>query len=142
RHAIVWWQRGGPRMARRDPPDPLQVARAVEPRERGLEARELVELADAARQDKAVVRVEVGAMGAPRPDLVGEREGVLAHHEPRRGGRGRRRRARGRARAAHQEREEYAEHPAPPARWTGGADRGRITGLAVRGARPDHPWTE
>ena len=127
-------------MARHDPPDPLQVAGAVEPRERGLEARELVELADAARQDKAVVRVEVGAMGVPRPDLVGEREGVLAHHEPRRGGRGRRRRARGRARAAHQE--DRAQHKTPVARRTGGADRDRITGLAARGARPDHPWTE
>src|SRR5438876_7289275 len=57
----------------------------IEPRQRGIEARELAELPETARQHEAVIRVEVVLAPVACADQVREGEGVADERELRRG---------------------------------------------------------
>ena len=58
----------------------------IEPGERGIEARELAELSEAARQHEAIVRVEAVFVGVARADQVLKGERVSRERELERAG--------------------------------------------------------
>src|SRR5690349_11484401 len=79
--------------------DALHVARVIELRRVGIEARGLEELSQPLGQHEAIVRVEILDIGMERPDLVAEGERVAGEDEA--GcGRGRRESIRPRGRGA------------------------------------------